>query len=113
MRSLLAITVGLPWLCFTVAAQVVSPANPVVQAGQTLQFTANRPVTWSLAPGSAGTMDSGGLYHAPATVQVAKSLGGCQIGPPDCFVDEDPSMLRIFDPLHHEETILRLNQAWL
>jgi hypothetical protein len=75
--ALLALTGAL------LTAQVISPANPIVSSGTTLKFTADRPVTWSLAPGSAGTIDADGTYHAPASVSVPKALGGCQIGAAD------------------------------
>ena len=41
------------------------------------------PVKWSLAPGSPGTIDESGTYHAPAHVQVNNSMAGCQILPND------------------------------
>jgi hypothetical protein len=70
-------------LCWRSAAQVVTPSNPVARIDQTVKFTADRPVTWSLAPGSAGSIDADGAYRAPGSIQVPKSLGGCQIGAPD------------------------------
>lgn len=42
----------------------ISPANATLQVNGTLQFTANIPVTWSVATNS-GTITSGGLYTAP------------------------------------------------
>jgi Malectin domain len=61
---------------------VISPSTPqTVTAGSFLQFNANAPVTWSMGPGSLGTIDSQGLYHAPATVTAKQSLGGCQLLP--------------------------------
>ncbi len=64
-------------------AQVITTPNPVVMEGQTIQLTADRPVKWSLAPGSAGTIDPGGVYRAPASVVAPHAMGGCQIGAPD------------------------------
>ena len=68
-----------------VAAQpVVSPSGQVViQQGTTMRFSANTAVTWSLAPGSAGTIDPDGTYHAPAVFRPAQTYGGCQILPND------------------------------
>lgn len=67
-----------------VSAQSITirPAAPtVVQAGETLSFGANQPVTWSLAPGSLGTIDPDGTYHAPQHIDVKQALGGCQVLP--------------------------------
>lgn len=63
---------------------VITPVTPpAVTAGATFQFQANMPVTWSMAPGSLGTIDASGLYHAPASVTAKQSLGGCQLLPND------------------------------
>ncbi len=56
---------------------------PVVTEGGTFTFAADRPVTWSMAPGSKGTIDANGTYHAPAHVQAKQSLGSCQVLPND------------------------------
>ncbi|MBV8864336.1 MAG: hypothetical protein JO210_02925, partial [Acidobacteriaceae bacterium] len=56
---------------------------PVVAEGGSFTFTADRPVTWSMAPGSQGSIDANGTYHAPAHVEVNQSLGGCQVFPND------------------------------
>jgi Malectin domain len=79
MRRLLLLAIS----ALTVSAQepVVSPSSPTVAAGKTLQFTANRSVTWSLAPGSAGSINGTGLYTAPASVAVKQKAGGCQVYP--------------------------------
>ena len=61
---------------------VITPATPpAVNQGGTFHFTANAPVVWSMAPGSAGNIDPDGTYHAPAQVKAKQSLGGCQIFP--------------------------------
>ncbi|MCC6340914.1 MAG: hypothetical protein IT166_01880 [Bryobacterales bacterium] len=63
---------------------VITPSTPTVRQGETIQFTADKPVTWSLTPGSAGTIDSiTGLYTAPSTVTVPQKVGPCQMLPPD------------------------------
>ncbi len=65
------------------ARVVVRPAAPIVPAGTSLRFEANGPVKWSLEPGSAGSIDPDGTYHAPASVPVKNKDGGCQILPSD------------------------------
>ena len=59
----------------------VTPAKPVVQAGETIRFQASDTVVWSMAPGSQGSIDPDGTYHAPMRVQAKQSLGGCQLLP--------------------------------
>jgi hypothetical protein len=54
---------------------------PAVNQGATFKFTANVPVTWSMAPGSQGTIDGDGTYHAPASVKAQQSYGGYQVLP--------------------------------
>jgi hypothetical protein len=61
--------------------KIVPKTPPVVAAGETVHFTANQPVEWSLAPGSKGTIDPDGLYHAPARIKAKQSLAGCQVLP--------------------------------
>jgi len=61
----------------------IAPTTPTVQQQGTMQFTANRAVTWSLVPGSAGSIDSNGVYTAPSTVEVKQRVGPCQLLPPD------------------------------
>jgi hypothetical protein len=64
------------------AAVTITPSRPpaVVQGG-TIKFSSNVPVTWSLAPGSAGSIDQTGTYRAPFGVTPKNSFGGCQILP--------------------------------
>jgi hypothetical protein len=71
------------WLANRLAAQVViTPSTPpVVNQGETFQFKANVPVTWSLAPGSEGFIDADGVYYAPAKVTPKQKAGGCQVLP--------------------------------
>ena len=65
------------------AQVVITPGTPAaVNAGGTVQFTANVPVSWSMAPGSQGTINATtGLYTAPPSVTAKQSLGGCQLLP--------------------------------
>jgi hypothetical protein len=57
------------------------------QIGATTTFTSNRPVTWSLAPGSSGTLDVADSMHAtytaPASIQNQNVLAGCPVLPND------------------------------
>src|SRR5215831_9669898 len=52
----------------------VTPATGTLYDGQTQQFTAtvsysvNTSVTWTVSPAGAGTMNSAGLYTAPASI---------------------------------------------
>ena len=66
---------------------VISPSTGAVLQGQALTFTANRPVTWSLASGSSGTITSSAsttaTYVAPALVSPQNVVGGCQTTPND------------------------------
>lgn len=67
---------------------VISPSTPpVVNQGTTYKFTANVPVTWSMAPGSKGSIDADGTYHAPSTVIAQQSVGGCQLLPNDHIIN--------------------------
>src|SRR5215471_1854939 len=67
----------------TIRAQlVIKPETPpATVAGGTLRFSANRPVTWSMAPGSAGQIDADGTYHAPAAIPARQSMDGCSMLP--------------------------------
>ena len=61
----------------------VTPAFPPIAQGQSVTFTTNcTNGTWSVAPGSQGTINSStGQYTAPATVKAQSSLGGWQFLP--------------------------------
>jgi len=64
---------------------VISPSKPIVAAGDSLQLTAtggSGTITWSLAPGSDGTINPlTGVYRAPANLVPAQKAGGCQVMP--------------------------------
>jgi hypothetical protein len=61
---------------------VITPSTPpAVNQGGAFQFTANAPVTWSMAAGGQGTIDADGTYHAPASVKAQQSYGGYQVLP--------------------------------
>ncbi len=59
----------------------ITPPSPVVEGGGTVHFSANKSVLWSLAPGSQGSIDADGTYHAPQRVKAKQSFQGCQILP--------------------------------
>ena len=66
------------------AGITIRPQGPVVvPVGSAVQFKANADVRWSLEPGSAGEIDRDGVYHAPNSIRVNNSLGGCQVLPND------------------------------
>lgn len=62
---------------------VISPSTAVVSARQTIQFSAQNSVNWSLAAGSAGSITAGGLYTAPSLVTPHNVVAGCQLGAND------------------------------
>jgi hypothetical protein len=67
---------------------VITPSTPpVVNQSGTYKFTANVPVNWSIAPGSKGSIDPDGTYHAPAVVTAQQSVGGCQLLPNDHIIN--------------------------
>lgn len=58
----------------------VSPSTATLYGGQSLQLsaaitrTANEAVTWTLSPGSVGTLSSSGLYTAPLSIPSAQTI---------------------------------------
>src|SRR5271157_3158531 len=53
----------------------VTPATATLYGGGTQPFTANQSVTWTLTPATgAGTITSGGLYTAPASVTAQQAV---------------------------------------
>ena len=64
----------------------ITPAAPTTTAGAPLTLTANKSVTWSLAPGSAGTISANGtsvVYTPPSSVPVQNARAGCMVAPND------------------------------
>jgi hypothetical protein len=64
----------------------VSPAVAAATVGSPLTLTANKSVTWSLAPGSAGSIASNGasaVYTPPASVAAQNTRAGCMVLPND------------------------------
>lgn len=63
---------------------LIGSSGPSVTEGGTIQFTAKEQVTWSLAPGSKGSIDPNtGLYTAPAAIAAKNTSAGCQNSPND------------------------------
>lgn len=62
----------------------IGSSVPSVTEGGQIQFTAKQAVSWSLAPGSKGSIDANtGLYTAPAAITAKNASGGCQNSPND------------------------------
>jgi hypothetical protein len=65
----------------------ITPSAPVLGPGAGIKLTSNQPVTWSLAPGSVGTLvsDDGqhATYTAPQSVDNQNTLAGCPVYPND------------------------------
>lgn len=68
---------------FSPGQPVVSPAAPTVRIGESVAFTANQSVVWSLAPGSAGSITPQGVFTAPLSIPVKQKAGPCQLLPSD------------------------------
>lgn len=67
------------------APVIITPGTSAAMTeGTTQQFHANIPVTWSLAPGSVGSVDPWtGIYTAPAQIAAKSTVNGCQANPND------------------------------
>ena len=65
----------------------VNPSATTAQNGGTVTFSTNRPVNWSLAAGSVGTLNAvdstHATYTAPASIQNQNVLAGCPVLPND------------------------------
>jgi RHS repeat-associated protein len=61
-------------------ALTISPTSATLYGGQTQQFsatvtnTSNTAVTWSISPAGTGTINSSGLYTAPATITALQTV---------------------------------------
>ncbi len=66
---------------------VITPSATYAGESGTITFTANRPVNWSLATGSSGTLTSSSstsaTYSAPASIPAQNVVGSCQATPND------------------------------
>lgn len=89
MNRLFKRTVSLIWLsavCW--GAPTVTPSTPTVTVGGTVKFASPDSVTWSMASGSTGTINSSGLYTATTTFFSAKNqMAGCTLRPNDDIVN--------------------------
>ena len=64
----------------------ITPAIPTTKAGTPLTLTANEAVTWSLAPGSVGSIAPNGasvVYTPPTSIPAQNSRAGCLVAPND------------------------------
>ena len=110
-------TSGVVWstlgICLVLqGGPVIRPKSPpVVAEGSSFTFTSDRPVTWSMAPGSKGSIDANGTYHAPAHVEAKQSLGSCQVLPNDhvfnARVDDLPVHAKSDDWIHGKRGVGR------
>lgn len=70
-----------------VLGPVLTPATLSAAVGTPLTVTANRSVTWALAPGSVGSLSSASatsvVYTPPASIAAANVQGGCPVAPAD------------------------------
>lgn len=87
------------------AAPTVSPSTPTVYVGNQIQFTSPDAVTWSMYPGSVGTISAGGLYTAPASIPPKNTIAGCPVLPNDHIYNVDITSL----PVHSSSTARMAN----
>lgn len=91
----LILLAGVSW-----SAPIVTPSTATVQTGKTIQFASTDTVTWSLVPGSVGSISAGGLYTAPTTIQNKNVYQGCPLLPDDHIYNLDVTSL----PVHANST---------
>jgi hypothetical protein len=69
------------------ANPAITPAALVAGVGTPVNVTSNRAVTWSLAPGSAGSLSgqtgTSVTYIPPSSIKAQNSIGGCMVLPND------------------------------
>jgi hypothetical protein len=73
---------SIPGFSLSAGPNIITKVRSVAVGG-TVQFKADRPVTWSLAPGSVGRIDAEGTYHAPPSIEINNQIAGCQLLPND------------------------------
>ena len=71
------------------SAPTVTPSTATVQTTKTIQFSSTDTVTWSLVPGSLGSISAGGLYTAPSTIQNRNVAYGCPVVPDSHIYNSD------------------------
>lgn len=73
-----------PVLASSIKTVRIGSSVPSTTEDGTIQFTAKEAVTWSLSPGSKGSIDPNtGVYTAPAAITAKNASGGCQNSPND------------------------------
>lgn len=87
------------------AAPTVSPSTATVFVGGTVKFTSPDSVNWSIAPGSAGSIDPDGTYHAPASFYSKNVIAGCPVVPNDHIYNVDVTSF----PVHSSSTARMAN----
>jgi len=98
-------------LCLTVtttwaAAPTITPINPVVQTGETVNFNADQAVTWSMLAGSTGSIHPAtGVYTAPATQRMKNVMDGCPLAPNDSIFNTKVNNLPV-----HAQSAIRIAQ---
>src|SRR5882672_7544775 len=102
-RLIILIAFSLTAISASAQAPVITPSQPAVNQGATLQFTADAAGTWTCTgtdnagAGSVchGSITSGGLYTAPASVTAQQSLGGFQLLPNNHIFNTDISGMSV------------------
>lgn len=74
---------------------VITPSIPIVNVNTTQQFSSTHSVTWSLLPGSTGTISAGGLYTAPGPIVPKQTIYGIVTSPQDMIWNTDISSLPV------------------
>lgn len=78
----------------------ITPLTSTIAVKQSLQFTSNNKVTWSVSPADSGTIDANGLYQAPSTLKssllnVKITATGTDGATASAYVDVVPSTIII------------------
>src|SRR5437762_5973891 len=77
------------------AAPIVTPSTATVYLGNSVQLYSTDTVTWSMMPGSTGTISAGGLYTAPASFPARNQIAGCPVLPNDHIYNVDITSLPV------------------
>ena len=93
MNKLIALTILVTSPIWS--APTVTPSTATVQTTKSIQFASTDTVTWSLVPGSVGSISAGGLYTAPATIQNKNVIAGCPVVPDSHIYNIDVTSLPV------------------
>lgn len=93
MKKWLWLIVFLPTASW--AAPTILPSTPTVTLGGTVQFAATETVTWSMYPGSLGSISAGGLYTAPSSLRARNVMAGVPLVPNDFIYNVDITSLPV------------------